>query len=425
LAHAHLAKIHGLSGSATKAIAEYERAIALWESLIKAQPNDREYQASLAQTLNDFGAALLPLNGRLDEALTAFSRARSLVEPLVAKDPESAALRREWVSILMNIAPIQQRKGQFDEAAQSLEKVVEIESQLAVEDPQSLDPPIALASAYSALGGLFREQPDLVEAIKAYNQAIEIRDPLTQEHPEFSDQSQRLAADLGDLSGLQQNTGLPAPAIENLRRALRIYERLNQLHPDVVTYQGALGTTYNRLSDLQRQHGETAEALTLAHKARALFERLVAEHPKHTRFSLDLAKSHNTIGRLLTRKGDLAEAFRSFQRAIDILESQSNLDPESWYNLACDAALCVSLIGPKDQPKGAGGNTTNELSKGDKLRQQIYGDRAISSLRRATSGNFLDADSLQSNTDFDSIRHRREFQALVKEVEEKPVLTGK
>jgi len=46
-------------------------------------------------------------------------------------------------------------------------------------------------------------------------------------------------------------------------------------------------------------------------------------------------------------------------------------------------------------------------------------------LRRATRGGFLDSEMLQSNTDFDSIRHRPDFQALVKEVEEKPATVGK
>jgi eukaryotic-like serine/threonine-protein kinase len=423
-AHAHLAKIDSLTGSATQAVARYEQAIALWEALVKEQPGDWEYQARLAQTLNDFGEALLLLNGRFDEASTALSRARTLIEPLVAAVPESASLHHKLVSVLMNIAQIQQQRGQFDEAAQSLEKVVEIESQLAAEDPQSLDPRIALAGAYSALGRLFLEQSDWVESMTAYHRAIEVLDPLTREHPEISDQSYELARDLGDLSGLQQKTRQNEAALEGLRRSLAIFERLTEWYPGVVTYQEGLGATYNKLSDLERQRGETAEALTFARKARTLFERLVADHPSHASFPLDLARSHTNIGRLLKRTGDPAEALRSFQRATDLLESRSDLDPKSSYDLACNVALCVSLIGSKDQSKGTG-SAKNELSKGDQVRQQIYGDRAITALRRANRGGFLDADLLQSNPDLDSIRHRPDFQALVREVEEKPATVGK
>jgi eukaryotic-like serine/threonine-protein kinase len=422
-AQAHLARIAGLTRPATEAVAPYQRAIALWEDLVKGQPDDREYQAKLAQTLDDFGEALLLLDGRLDEAFAAFSRARTLIEPLVAADPESASTRRELASILTHIAEIQRRRTQFDEAAQSLHKVVEIESQLAAEDTQSLEPRIALADAYSALGRLLLEQPDLVEARSAYQQAIEILDPLTREHPELADQSHQLASDLGDLSTIQQKTALGGAAVDSLRRSLEVYERLDQFYPDVLTYQEGLGSTYNMLSDLRGHQGETAEAIALARKARTLFERLAAENPKRAGLSHDLARSHYNVGRLLKQTGDAADALRSFQRAIDVLESQSDLDPKGNYSLARSAAQCVSLIGLKDQSKAAGSPIT-EPSKGDQLRRQIYSDRAIASLRRANRAGFLDTDSLQSNTDFDSIRHRPDFQALVKEVEDKPA-TGK
>ena len=97
--------------------------------------------------------------------------------------------------------------------------------------------------------------------------------------------------------------------------------------------------SYNLLSDHQREQGETAEALTLARKARTLFEQLVADHPGNTSFTLELARSHNIIGRLLKRTGERAEALRSFQRAIDQLDSLSNLDPKNNYDLACHVAL--------------------------------------------------------------------------------------
>ena len=64
----------------------------------------------------------MPLNGRLDEALAAFSRAQSLMESLVATDPESISSHHKLASIVMNVARIQQQRGQFDDATQSLER---------------------------------------------------------------------------------------------------------------------------------------------------------------------------------------------------------------------------------------------------------------------------------------------------------------
>jgi hypothetical protein len=168
------------------------------------------------------------------------------------------------------------------------------------------------------------------------------------------------------------------------------------------------------------EKGETAEALALAGKAQTLFDRLAAQHPENTKFSLDLAKSHTNIGRLLKRTDDPAGALRSFQHATDLLDSLPDLDPPSRYNLACNMALCVSLI----DSNGAG-NPANDPSKTDQLRRRIYSERAITALRAANRGGFLDTEMLQSSPDFDAIRHRPDFQALVKDVEEKPATAGK
>ena len=120
------------------------------------------------------------------------------------------------------------------------------------------------------------------------------------------------------------------------------------------------------------------------------------------------------------KRASLAEALRSFQHAVDLFESLHELDPQDSYNLACNIALCIPLIGVK---KGLQG-TPQELSKGDQLRRQLYGDRAIEALRRAADGGFLNPQIFQDDTDLNSLRARADFQALMKEVEEKPATPG-
>ena len=248
---------------------------------------------------------LLPLEGRLDEALDTFHQAQKNLELLISAHPESVSHRLELGLVLQNIAEIQRRQGKPDEAIMSIEQVLAIESQLAAEDPQSLEPRIALATAYATLGRLFGGQPaELLQAIAAYHQAIELLEAVTQEHPELAEQSYQLASELSDLSSLQQKIGQTESALENLRRALQIFERIDQSYPGVVSYQQGLGTTYNMMSDLERQRGERAEALAFAQKARTLFEHLVAENPKNASYRRDLAKSHNNLGRLQAQAGE-------------------------------------------------------------------------------------------------------------------------
>ena len=395
-----LARINDMTGSSSQSLSQYQQAIALWETLVANNPVERAYPLQLAETCNEFGEALMSSDGRLDEALAAFRNAQTLMESIVATDPESVSTHHKLALILTNIAQIQQKQGQLDDAGQLLDRVVEIESKLAETDPESVDFRIALAGAFSAMGRLFFEQPDEpVRAMGAYYQAIEVLDSLTREHPEFADQSEQLALDLVNLSSLQKKTGQSELALASLRRSLKIIERLDQLYPGVLSYQVSLARNYNLLGDHQREQGEITQGAYVAHNAQTLFEQLVAEYPKNPSFALELARSHNIIGRLLERGGNRAEALRSLTRAIDQLDSLVNLDPKNNYNLACNIALCISLIDGK------------ETKKTDQLRKQIYFDRAITALRRAMKGGCLNADMLQSNTDLDSIRDRLEFRS--------------
>ena len=49
----------------------------------------------------------------------------------------------------------------------------------------------------------------------------------------------------------------------------------------------------------------------------------------------------------------------------------------------------------------------------------------MEALRRAFKGGFLNTQILQDDDDLDAFRIRADFQALIKEVEEKPVTTEK
>jgi tetratricopeptide (TPR) repeat protein len=421
-ARAHLARIASLNSSHPEAIAQYQQAITLWEKLVADQPGHEDYQANLARTLSDFGALLLSMEGRVDEALGLFRRAKELVDQRLAVDPQSVRERQNLAMVLLNIAEIQRRQGNFDQAIVSAEQVVAIESRLAAEDGDSFESRRSLAAAYSILGRLFGAQPgESLQAIAAFQQAIELRAAITRERPELTDQLYHLATELDDLASHQQTMGQLEPALEHFRQALAIFERLAQLYPGVATYHEGLGMTYNLMTDVERQRGENAEALAFAQKARVVFEQLITENPHTISYQRDLAKTYNNLGRLLAQVGKPEDALGSFQRAIDRIESLPRPDPRDSYNLACNAALCIPLIGVKNGSQG----TSQAPSKGDLLRRKLYGDRAIEALRRSAVSGFLGPERFQDSTDLDPLHDRADFRAFVKEVEEKPDSSGK
>ena len=417
-----VAIIASLTASATKAVTEFHQAVNGWEKLIAAEPANLDYQIQLAQTLIDLAKVLMSMNNESDNAIKILHRAENLVEGVLMSHVDSVANQLKLAVILQNIAEIQRRKGNNEQVIKLIDRVLAIEAYLAAKDPASVEPRIGLAMGYTTLGQLWGGQPtEVLQAIAAYEQTVELRTGITQEHPELTDQSYQLAIDLCDLSGLQQKVSQIEPAFESLQRAVRIFERICLLYPRIVHYQVGLGSAYNMVCDLRAQHGEKTDALVSGQKARVIFEELIAFDPNNASYRRHLARSHDNLGRLQLQAGEFTAALRSFQHAVDLFESLHELEAQDSYNLACNIALCIPLIGMKNELP----TSSQEISKADQRRRQLSGDRAVEALRRSFTGGFLNSQLLQDKADLNSLHNRADFKALVREVEEKPVITGK
>jgi tetratricopeptide (TPR) repeat protein len=174
------------------------------------------------------------------------------------------------------------------------------------------------------------------------------------------------------------------------------------------------------MAELQRQRAETTESLALAQKAQTVFERLVSDHPRNLDLRIDLADSYNTLGREFEHTGEADGALRAFQRAIDVYESLPELDSQTSYKLACNISRCIPLFGTKN-PSAESGRAALKPSQGDRLRQRLYGDRAIAALRRAVQAGRFTAETLETEADLDSLHDRSDFRDLIKDLEKKPV----
>lgn len=116
--------------------------------------------------------------------------------------------------------------------------------------------------------------------------------------------------------------------------------------------------------------------------------------------------------------GEPVQALQMLQHAIDLYESVSDLDPRNSYNLACNVALCIPLIGVKNG--SADVVDIAKLSKSDQLRRQRYGARAVEVLHRAMSGGTINPEIPEDDTDLDPIRERPDFQELLRKTHNIP-----
>ena len=360
---------------------------------------------------------MMRLPEQRDEAAQSLRRAQKLVEPLAAHS-RSATAEGELALVLEHIALFEREQGRSKEAIENTLRSLAIEAAQADKNPGAVDPVIAMARGHALLGQLLVTEPEGMEsALAEYQRAVELLEKLGREHPELCDQAYELATLLGEESSLEQSSGKLDSALASLRKAVEILEQLDRQYPDNLDYEQGLAHTYNMISNLHRYRREPTEAIAFVQKAKGLLERRTRIHPDETAPRIVLASSQNILGRLLEQTGEPVERLRSFQRAVDLYESVPDLAPHDCYSLACNIAPCIPLIGVK-----AGSETgidISRLSKGDQLRRQRYGDRAIELLRKAVGGGFLDLETLRSDTDLDPIRDCADLQLLIDELENK------
>jgi serine/threonine protein kinase/tetratricopeptide (TPR) repeat protein len=414
-AKGRLADITAEVGSLVEADGRFRQAIALWDEILRSNPGTTDIQEKLARTLNQHANVLLRTAGRREAALKLCLRARALLEPL-ARAPLAPVLpRQELGGVLLNLSVIQFELAQPREASATLHRALAIYERLAAEDSGALEPRIGMAKCHAQMGQiLLQERDGITPALESYQTAVDIREAIIREHPDLAEQALFLAIALGDLCAIEQLGGKLDSALGTARRAVEVFERLDRQYPGVLDYQEGLASTYNILSDVHRRRQELDESLSIAETARPLLERLVVEHPEYVHSRIDLAKTYNNIGRARQQSGEVGEALRAFQHAVDTFEGLRELGARDSYNLACNLALCIPLIGAKEGSKGV--LDPDAGSKSDRKRRQTYADRAMEVLRRAVRGGFQNIEILQSDPDLLAIRSRDDFQQIIEEI---------
>src|SRR5690606_9810886 len=97
------------------ALGTYERAIDAGSELLKADPENVDYQHYMGTTLSNTGN-LLKKKGETSQAAEYYTRAREIYANLLAKEPENAVFRSYAGENLNNYAALLAEMGSFEEA---------------------------------------------------------------------------------------------------------------------------------------------------------------------------------------------------------------------------------------------------------------------------------------------------------------------
>jgi serine/threonine protein kinase len=343
--------------------------------------------------------------GDLTGALTSYTRARELLDPLVRLNPDNIADSAAVAKCLHGIARAEYHSGYAAAALASHEQALAIRQRLAHANPKSTGSQSDLAESYHSIGAIHRASGRTSLALTAYERARAIRQELTEADPSVTQFKSDLAQSHIDVGYLNQESEDFTAALTAFEQARAIAQELASANPAVSRFEGVLAQSYQAIGSIQDLTHRPAEAFASFDRARTILQKLADANPTITIFQNRLAMSYSYSGQARQRAAQPAEAAAELKKAVAIMENLSNLQPSAYdlYNLACFRSLLSEIA----QSPGSG------LTDAD---VQKLGEQAVATLRRAVEAGLQDVPFIRRDADLKPLRSRADFQMLLLDV---------
>jgi serine/threonine protein kinase/tetratricopeptide (TPR) repeat protein len=305
--HRQAGLLHNRANRFDQSARSFHAAIDIQRQLVTAYPNVPDYQADLAETLDNLGA------WSFDDRRDAWHEATALARRLVASHGGERRYQLLLAALLNDMGFFHLTSSRTAEAITWLEEALPVARGLKEAHPQ--DPELRdcfcqvagnLAQAYQKTDQLERAEPLMRESVALAKQSAA-------EHPLVPAlQISLLGAD-GNLAALYRKTKRTAVAEKTLEEGLALARRLISAQPDdgaAVEAKVQAVLILNQLAFIRSQTGRPAQAVTTWNEACALLKQAGEQSPA---FALDedrLAQLYRNFRNFLrqTHQDDLANA---------------------------------------------------------------------------------------------------------------------
>jgi non-specific serine/threonine protein kinase/serine/threonine-protein kinase len=244
-----------------RALETLRRALSLLEGLAREHRDSAAYRRQLGRGHQVLGDAL-SFSGAMREAMAHYQQALALFDTLSRQDPANAEARRDLATsylrlgmVLRNTAPRQ--KGALEHYREGLA----IAQSLAAADPANYTVRRDVRLAQSGIGLVLLSLGDKDGALEAYVAATAEAEALAADDPGNAQFRQDLMAAYNDLGKAQETLGRLAEAVETYRNALDLGAALARSDPANLTLQDDLSWSHGRLADALMNAGDHAAAL--------------------------------------------------------------------------------------------------------------------------------------------------------------------
>jgi serine/threonine-protein kinase len=407
------------------------------EELARDAAADPMRRAAVADYYVRAGRIRFKLN-QLPEAAASFAQARSLGEALVQEDPENPAHRHRWAASLREWGVSQIVQGRSEQAASAWKQAAELLEPLADKD---LTYKHTLAKTFLVLGNLAMYTGKAQESHEAFARGRTLAAQLVRAVP--GEAAYRFTlADLWNNEGylLFQEAGGdegPVKAPKKLqeaqaahREALRLRRALVEAEPGNPEFKAYLAASLNNLGNALLAQGEKgfAEAEAKYQEALAFLEPLALAFPGVPSHRQETAQVFSNLNRLLELQKRWAEAETYGRRAVEhfaLLAQAYPTVPEHSQELGVALERLASTLRHRGRPDPGGEQefaaalafARASAGQQEAGQREALAARAVGLLERSRrEGYFTDTrriERLEREPALEGLRQRPDYRQLL------------
>jgi tetratricopeptide (TPR) repeat protein len=378
-------------------------ALNLGERLAEAVPDAAGHRERLAWTHAALARALARL-GDTAAALSHLDVEADLLKRLSTDEPGYPDYRRLRAQGLTARSEILDRAGRRGEAVDIARQAVAVRGELA-SNPGAPNDQDQLGVVYNNLGFHLSRVGQTAEAERWYNTALAARDQLAHDYPDTAAGAKfrhSRGGTMHNLGVLRAQAGDSAGAAKLFREAVAIRTELADEFPTNAEYASDIGRTLDWLGGMLRNLGQLDEAAQRLREAAERQATALGARPKDSVFRDLCCNHHAQLATTLLRMGRHEEAASAARELPRLAHDNPGVLLRAARLLAECAAVAKRNPGP---PWGV-----------KLIQSRAYGGEAIALARQAVANGLTGATALLAKPDFDPVRDRDEFRALINEL---------
>jgi non-specific serine/threonine protein kinase/serine/threonine-protein kinase len=264
--------------------------------------------------------------GKSREAIAGYQKAQEIAESILKGDPKNLRAQRYLALSNLRRGDVLALVGNRAEAIQRVRAALDLFLKIAALSPKSPEALMDLASAHEVFADLV--QSDRVQAIENLQGALDNWRFVLRLEPDSFRARRALGIVRMKVGDVRRVAGDAERALGDYQLASDEIERLwNDTTREELRRVRAIAI--GKVAHILNETGDRKSSLERYDRQRLIFEGLVQIDPSDTRAQMDLASSWINIGDTHFALGAAADSLAAYQKSMEILQKLSAADPSN------------------------------------------------------------------------------------------------